>query len=153
MCHYRVWHLVCSIQYHPEWIGTDWVHVNTRQNANLLVSKQLTHFARLPIHCMLWFFSGTGWQLTSAHAAHKKTELHAAHEIILMCFLLSCSTQSVTHVQCTKCSSRAVHESWLACSPFYVTYMCWVSHLTKIEEHMSVQCNKCQLRHELYRNL
>ena len=36
-------------------------------------------------------------------------------------------------------SSHAVHGSWLMCSPLCVTYEFWLSHSTKIEEHMCVQ--------------
>ena len=51
------------------------------------------------------------WQKKAVdlHAAHKKTDLRVAHEALLVYFLLSCSTLSITHVQCTKYSLRAAH--------------------------------------------
>ena len=36
------------------------------------------------------------------YPALKKTDLRAAHEALLMCFLPLCSTQIITRVQCAK---------------------------------------------------
>ena len=58
--------------------------------------------------CLDLFLAKGGCNL---HAAHKKTDSHAAHEALLMYFLLSCITQIITLVQCMKNSSQAVHES------------------------------------------
>ena len=71
-------------------------------------------------------------------ATHKKTDLRAAHEVLLMCYLLSCSTQSMGRVQCTKYSMCTAHKSWLMCNTLHVTCKFWLSHLTKIEEHTCV---------------
>ena len=53
-------------------------------------------------------------------------------------------------VQCTKCSSCAVHknDSCAACCVSHLSFN--LSHSTKIEEHICVQTCDCQLRHELY---
>ena len=71
------------------------------------------------------------------HAAHKKTDLCAAHEVLLTCFLQSCSTRNRAHVLYTKVNSRVTREFGL-------------SHSTKIE-HTRVAACECQLRFELYR--
>ena len=79
-------------------------------------------------------------------AAHKKTDLHAAQEVLLVCFLQSCSTQrwiscsarNIARVLYTKVNSRVICQFGL-------------SHLTKIEEHTHVATRKCQLRRERYR--
>ena len=70
------------------------------------------------------------WQKTAVnlHAAHKKTDSRAAHKALLACFLLSCITWIITRVQRTENSSCVVHESWLACSPFYVIRVFCLSH-------------------------
>ena len=78
-------------------------------------------------------------------AAHKKTDSRAAHEVLLACFLQSCSTQrwiscraqNIAHMLYTKGNSRVTCEFGL-------------SHLTKIEEHMHVAARECQLRCERY---
>ena len=78
--------------------------------------------------------------------AHKKTDLRAAHEVLLMCFLQlcstrrwnSCSAQNKTCVFYTKDNSRVTREFGS-------------SNTTKIQEHMRVATRKCQLRNELYR--
>ena len=49
--------------------------------------------------------------VVNSHTTHKKTDLHAAHKVLLMC-----STQSLTHVQHMKYGSCAAHEILLACS-------------------------------------
>ena len=80
-------------------------------------------------------------------AAHKKTDSCAAHEVILTCFLQSCSTrtwiscsaQNRAHMLYTKDNSCVTREFGL-------------SHLTKIEEHTCVAAHECQLKRELYRN-
>ena len=78
-------------------------------------------------------------------AAHKKTDSRAAHEVLLACFLQSCSThrwiscsaQNRARVLYTKDNSHVIREFRL-------------SHSTKIEEHMSVVAREFQLRNELY---
>ena len=80
-------------------------------------------------------------------AAHKKTDSHAAHEVLLACFLqscitqrlISCSTQNIACVLYTKVNSHVTCEFWL-------------SHSTKIEEHTRVAARECRLRRELYRS-
>ena len=83
------------------------------------------------------------------HAAHKKTDSHAAHEALLTCFLLSCSTWIITRVQCAKNSLRAVHESWLVCSPFHITHVFWLESWQKLKNTRVFTSHECQLRHEL----
>ena len=81
-------------------------------------------------------------------AAYKKTDWHAAHEVLLACFLQSCSTrrwilcsaQNRTQVLYTKVNSRVTREF----GP---------SHSTKIQKHARVAAHECQLRHEQYRVL
>ena len=94
------------------------------------------------------------WQnlAVSLCAAHKKTELHAAHEALLACYLLSCSTQIITRVQCTKNSLRTVQESWLACSSFHVTHVFWLESWNKLKNTHMFTASECQLRCELYCN-
>ena len=80
-------------------------------------------------------------------AAHKKTDSWVTHEVLLTCFLQSCSTRrwisyrtrNISHMLYTKVNSRVTCEFRL-------------SHSTKIEEHTSVHTLECQLRRELYRN-
>ena len=92
------------------------------------VIKWLTEYYFLRVHVFYHVLLGAFllyalillWQqmAVNLHAAHKKTDSRAAHEALLAaykallaCFLLSCSTQIITHVQRTKNSSRAVHKS------------------------------------------
>ena len=84
------------------------------------------------------------------HAAHKKIELHAAHEALLACLLLSCSTGIITRMQRTKNSLCAAHESWLACSPFRVTCMFWLEPWQKLKNTCMFTTHKCQRIHKLY---
>ena len=78
-------------------------------------------------------------------AAHKKTDLRAAHEVLLACFLQSCSTRrwisyrarNRARMLYTKDNSRVTREF----GP---------SKTTKIQEHMCVATCECQLRNELY---
>ena len=86
-------------------------------------------------------------------AAHKKTDLCAAHEALLAFFLQSCSTQSWI-----SCST----QSWISCSTRNRPRMLYTkdnsrvtsefspSNSTKIQEHTRVAPHECQLRNELY---
>ena len=58
-------------------------------------------------------------------AAHKKTDSCAAHEVLLMCFLQSCSTRNIARVHYMKVNSHVTREFGL-------------SHSTKIEEDTCV---------------
>ena len=84
------------------------------------------------------------------HPARKKTDLHATHKTLLVCFLLSCRIQTITCVQHTKNSSCAVHEIWLACSPFCVTCVFWFESWQKLKNTCVFTASECQLRCELY---
>ena len=100
----------------------------------------LWHIASTPLHCISSFFSRKGLQLTCMKHTYKKTELHAVHEIyelLLVCFLLSCSKRIMDQMQCMK--YVYVARGLLTCSPLHITCMFWLSHSTKIEEHTSVQ--------------
>ena len=77
-------------------------------------------------------------------AANKKTDLHAAHKVLLACFL-----HHVAHED----GSHTAHKIELACSTRMfsrVTRKFGLSHSTKIQEHMHVAACECQLRRELY---
>ena len=84
------------------------------------------------------------------HAAQKKTDLHAAHEALFMCFLLACSTWIMYY-------SHAAHEK--ACVQYtkmtcLQLISCHMRILTRVptklkNTHMLTAC-KCQLRCELY---
>ena len=112
------------------------------------VHKYLTEYYFLCVHMFYHVLLGAFllyalilfWQKTAVnfYAAHKKTDLRAVHEALLTCFLLSCITRIITRVQCTKNSMRAVHKSWLACSPFRVPHVFWFKSQQKIEEHTCV---------------
>ena len=73
-------------------------------------------------------------------AAHKKTDWHAAHEVLLVCFLQLCSIRNRARVFYTKVNSRVTREF----GP---------SNSTKIQEHTRVAARECQLRRERYHNL
>ena len=70
-------------------------------------------------------------------AAHKKTDSHAAQEVLLACFLQSCSTRNRARVLYTKDNSCVTCEFGL-------------SNSTKIQEHTLVAAHECQLSNELY---
>ena len=99
---------------------------------------------------MPWFFAGKRRLLTSIPAGHKKTDSRAAHKALIACFLLSCITQTITHVQCTRNSSCAVHQCWLACSPFHVTRVFWFETWQKLKNTCVFTACECQLRCKLY---
>ena len=84
------------------------------------------------------------------HVQHTKYYSHVsynctAHEVLLACFLqlystrrwISYSAQNIARVLYMKVNSRVTRKFGL-------------SHLIKIEEHMSVLALKCQLRRDLY---
>ena len=77
--------------------------------------------------------------------AHKKTVLHAAHEVLLVCFLQSCSTR-----RWISCSAQNIARMLMHEVNSRVTCEFGPSHLTKIEEHMSIASRKCQHRRQLY---
>ena len=91
------------------------------------------------------------WQNMAVNlcAAHKRSD--------------SCNTWSIPHVVLTivhhtnnnlcavhENSSCAVHESWLACSPFRVTRVFWLETWQKLKNPRMFSARKCQLRCELY---
>ena len=79
-------------------------------------------------------------------AAHKKTVSHAANEVLLVCFLQSCSTQR--WISCTAQNiARMLYRKVNSC----VTRKFGLSHSTKIEQHMCDFACECQPRCELYR--
>ena len=79
-------------------------------------------------------------------AVHKKNDSRTAHEVILACFLQSCSTrrwilcsaQNRAHVLYTKDNSRVTCEF----DP---------SNTTEIQEHTRVAARECEHRNKLYR--
>ena len=80
-------------------------------------------------------------------AALKKTVSRAAHEVLLACFLQSCSTQR--WISCSKQNIAYVLYTKVNC---HVTHQFGLSYSTKIEHTHVITC-ECQLRHELYCNL
>ena len=84
------------------------------------------------------------------YPAHKKTDSHAAHKALLTCFLPSCSTWIITHMQRTKNSLCAVHEIWLVCILFRVTRLFWLESRQKLKNTCVFTARECQLIHELY---
>ena len=88
---------------------------------------------------------GTDWR-----AANENTESHAAHKFLLVCNTQSLTGVLLTSVRHTTYRSRAAHQIYLMCttwilltsSSFHVTHVCWLSHLTKIEDNMCVRCTQ-----------
>ena len=136
MWHYCVWNSVVSMQYQPEWIG---IGVRKYLTECYFLRVHTFYHVLLVCHFIACLHSSPAQDGTYFCVAHKKIDLHAAHEVLLTCFLLSCSTWSIDRVQRMKYSSRAAHESLFTCSPFCVTCTFWLSHLIKIEEHTRVQ--------------
>lgn len=75
----------------------------------------------------------------------------ATHKVLLVCFLLACSTQRITHVHHTKYTLRAPHE-------FYLRVAHFVSHVSfdwatwqKLKTTCVLGTRKCQLECELCR--
>ena len=83
-----VWHSVGLIQCHPEWIEIEYVYVKTLQDAIVFVSCIFSCFASVPFHYV--YTSILPWQRMAVNlcGAHKKTDSHAAHKVLLACFLL-----------------------------------------------------------------
>ena len=110
------------------------------------------NFLRLRYHILLGAFSLYAlilpWQKTAVNlnAAHKKTDSCA----LLTCFLISCITQIITHMQHTKNSSHAIHGSWLACNLFCITRVFWLETRQKLKNTCMFTTCECQLRCELY---
>ena len=97
-----------------------------KMSSTVGVRKYLTEYYFLRVHTfyyVLWSaFSLYAliplWQKTAVnlHTAHKKTDLCAAHEALLVCFLLLCITRIITHVQhMKKVNSRVAHFVLHAC--------------------------------------
>ena len=126
-------------------------YINTWQNIIFCVHA----FYHVLLGCFSLYALILLWQKTAVnfHAAHKKTDLRAAHEALLTCFLLLCITWIITRVQCTKNSSRAVHENCLACSLFCVTRVFRFKSQQKLKNTHVFTTHDCQLRYELYRNI
>ena len=87
------------------------------------------------------------WQKTAVN-------FHAVHKTLPTCFLLLCIIRIITHMQRTKNSSCAVHESWLAWSPFRVTHVFdsrhdknWRTHACSLRTsvNLDVSCTVCIL--------
>ena len=72
------------------------------------------------------------WQkmAVNLHATHKKTDLCAAHEALLPCFLLSCITRIITCVQHTKIARMQYMKVDLHAAHF-VSHMCFDSRHDK----------------------
>ena len=79
-------------------------------------------------------------------AAHKKTDWCAAHKLLLVCFLQSCSTR-----RSISCSARNKARVLYTKDNSHVTRKFGPSNTTKTQEHTHVAERKCQLRNELYR--
>ena len=79
-------------------------------------------------------------------AAHTKTDLRAAHIVLLACFLQSCSTQR--YISCSARNRACVLYMKVNS---HVTREFGPSHWTKIQEHMRIATRECQLRCERYR--
>ena len=105
LCHYRVWNSVISIK------------MSSKVEVRKYFDKILFSLCPRVYHVCWGAFSLYAliplWQKMEVNldGAHKKTDLHAAHEALLVRFFLSCITRIITHVQCMKNSSRAVHKS------------------------------------------
>ena len=95
---------------------------------------------------MPWFLSGKGWQLHNSHAAHEKTDLCAAHKV-----LLACSTQSLTHVLLISVQ-YVQHKEYGSLAARRVSHMSfdWVTWQKLKNKYMFSTC-ECQFRFELYR--
>ena len=107
------------------------------------------------------------WQkmAVNLHAAHKKTDLHAAHKALLACFLLSCANyySRFTHVhlplisdyskiicvQCTKIARLQYTKVDLRAAHF-VTCVLWLKSRQKLKNTRMFTTCGCQLRCELY---
>ena len=97
---FDVWHSVGSMQCHPGWIGKG-------------ICKYLTESYFLYIHLfchtlLVYHFIVSLvllWQrmAVNLHEAHKNTDSRAAHEVLLVCYVLNI-------MQHTKYGLRAVHE-------------------------------------------
>ena len=74
-----------------------------------------------------------------------KAILRAAHEVLLACFLQSCSTR-----RWILCSAQNIARVLYTKVNYCVTHKFGLSHSTKIEEHTRVLAHECQLRRELY---
>ena len=125
LCHYRVWHSFSPM----------------KMSSRVGVHKYMTEYyflcVRMFYHVLLgcffvvripWSFSGKRRLLTCIQHT-RRLESRAAHGALLTCFLLSCITQIIT----CKNSSHAVHESWLACSSFHITYVFWLQLRQKLK--------------------
>ena len=85
--------------------------------------------------------------MVNLRAVHKKTDSHAAHEVLLACFLQSCNTQ-----RWISCSARNIARLFYTKVNSSVVCEFELSHSTKIE-HTCVPAHECQLRRELYHRL
>ena len=96
MCHYHVWCLVGLIKmsFRVDWNRGMYITI-------FFVSTCFITFCwcAFSLYALILL-----WQkmAVNLHAACKKTNSCAAQEALLACFLLSCSTQSISHVQHTK---------------------------------------------------
>ena len=77
--------------------------------------------------------------------AHKNTDSCAAQEVLIACFLQSCSTR-----RWISCSARNRARMLYTKDNSRVTWEFGSSNSTKIQEHTSVAAHEYQLRNELY---
>ena len=125
--------------------GVEWGYVNTWQNAIFCMSMCFSRFASMPSLILLW-----QRMAVNLHVAHKKTDLHATHEVWPACFLLSCCMQSMAHMQCMKYSLCAP-DRHAAHSMSHANFD-WVTR-QKLKNTRVFGTQKCRLRRELYCNM
>ena len=91
------------------------------------------------------------WQrmVVNLHAAHKRTDSCAAHEALLVCFLLSCITRIITRVHAYK-KAHVQYTTVDSCAAHFVSRVCFDSSHDKNWRTRVFAACKCQLRCELY---
>ena len=120
------------IQCHPEWFG---IRVCKYLTEYYFLHVHMSYYVLLACHFIVYLDSSVVKFIMAVNlcAAYKKTDSHAAHKVLLACFLQSystqrwilCSARNIAHMLYSKVNSRITHEFGL-------------SQSTKIEEHMCV---------------
>ena len=127
------------------WFNLNWIGIG--------VCKYMTEYYFVHVHMITFCWGALSfyalsrpWQkmTVNLHAAHKKTHLRAAHEALLTCFLLSCSTLIITSMQYIKISPvqymkvdlRAVH---------FMSQVFLTQNTTKLKNTSVFTTCKCQL--------
>ena len=118
-------------------------YVNTWENIVFFVSMCFITFcwAAFSLYALILLGQNTAVNL---HASHKKTISRAAHEALLACFLLLCSTRKIVRVQYTKIDLHAAHFVSHACFDSS-HYKNWRTHTCSL--HTSVNLDvSCTVR-------